>query len=220
MTLNRHDQVQLATLGRCPGIHIADIRLRICGVAGESKWSEARPLSPGLWTAVTPQALRKVRASAHLMDWFSPVETFILNTFNRCRYKLHAAPGWHTRAERMALARKYRSIPMYWIAYERAVSTKVQWTDSLGVAHPSFPVTNFRFSRRCAKSYEVGKENSTDIELYLRIMVGNPVVLIHGCPLSGASWPTAIIRIAVATDRSAHVFTSDESTRQDDVPSY
>src|SRR6267142_5746914 len=25
-------------------------------------------------------------------------------------------------------------------------------------------------------------------------MVGNPVVLIHGCPLSGASWPTAIIR--------------------------
>ena len=40
----------------------------------------------------------------------------------------------------------------------------------------------------------VGEENSTDIELYYKDLVGNTVVLIHGCPLSGASWPTAIIR--------------------------
>jgi len=28
---------------------------------------------------------------------------------------------------------------IYWIANERAVSTKVQWTDSLGVAQAPFP---------------------------------------------------------------------------------
>src|SRR5882762_6557926 len=171
-------------------------------VAGESKWSEARTVVARAVDSSNAASAAESAGFSALDGLVSPVETFILNTFNRCRYKLHAAPGWHHARRANALARKYRSIPMYWIAYERAVSTKVQWTDSLGVAHPSFPVTNFRFSRRCAKSYEVGKENSTDIELYLRIMVGNPVVLIHGCPLSGASWPTAIIRIAVRrTDR-------------------
>src|SRR5215469_12298020 len=36
---------------------------------------------------------------------------------------------------------------------------------------------------------KVGKENSTDIELYYEDHgSGNPVVLIHGYPLSGASW--------------------------------
>src|SRR5213080_4399893 len=35
----------------------------------------------------------------------------------------------------------------------------------------------------------VGKENSTPIELYYEDLgVGQPVVLIHGWPLSGASW--------------------------------
>src|SRR5216110_3244408 len=36
---------------------------------------------------------------------------------------------------------------------------------------------------------KVGKENSTDIELYYQDHgSGDPVVLIHGYPLSGASW--------------------------------
>ena len=35
----------------------------------------------------------------------------------------------------------------------------------------------------------VGKENSTEIDLYYEDHgSGNPVVLIHGYPLSGASW--------------------------------
>ena len=35
----------------------------------------------------------------------------------------------------------------------------------------------------------VGKENSTDIDLYYEDHgTGNPIVLIHGYPLSGASW--------------------------------
>src|SRR5438105_13575959 len=35
----------------------------------------------------------------------------------------------------------------------------------------------------------VGKENSGDIDLYYEDHgLGNPVVLIHGYPLSGASW--------------------------------
>jgi len=39
----------------------------------------------------------------------------------------------------------------------------------------------------------VGKENSTDIELYYEDHgLGNPVVLIHGYPLSGASWEKQI----------------------------
>ena len=39
----------------------------------------------------------------------------------------------------------------------------------------------------------VGKENSTDIELYYEDHgSGNPVVLIHGYPLSGASWEKQI----------------------------
>ena len=39
----------------------------------------------------------------------------------------------------------------------------------------------------------VGKENSTDIELYYEDHgSGNPVVLIHGYPLSGVSWEKQI----------------------------
>ena len=39
----------------------------------------------------------------------------------------------------------------------------------------------------------VGKENSTDINLYYEDHgSGNPVVLIHGYPLSGASWEKQI----------------------------
>src|SRR5258707_15606765 len=44
--------------------------------------------------------------------------------------------------------------------------------------------------RSCEMSYvSVGKENSSDINLYYEDHgSGNPVVLIHGYPLSGASW--------------------------------
>jgi len=38
----------------------------------------------------------------------------------------------------------------------------------------------------------VGKENSGNIDLYYEDHgAGKPVVLIHGYPLSGASWETA-----------------------------
>src|SRR6266853_873895 len=47
-----------------------------------------------------------------------------------------------------------------------------------------------RRTRRCAMPYvTVGKENSGNIELYYEDHgSGKPVVLIHGYPLSGASW--------------------------------
>jgi len=42
----------------------------------------------------------------------------------------------------------------------------------------------------------VGKENSSSIELYYEDHgAGQPVVLIHGYPLSGASWEKQIPRL-------------------------
>jgi non-heme chloroperoxidase len=42
---------------------------------------------------------------------------------------------------------------------------------------------------------KVGKENSGDIELYYEDHgSGKPVVLIHGYPLSGASWEKQVQR--------------------------
>ncbi|HEY7617942.1 MAG TPA: alpha/beta hydrolase, partial [Terriglobales bacterium] len=48
----------------------------------------------------------------------------------------------------------------------------------------------------------VGKENSTDIELYYEDHgSGDPVVLIHGYPLSGASWEKQIPALLAAGRR-------------------
>ena len=45
----------------------------------------------------------------------------------------------------------------------------------------------------------VGKENSSDIELYYEDHAsGDPVVLIHGYPLSGASWEKQIPALLAA----------------------
>src|SRR4030088_2828022 len=53
----------------------------------------------------------------------------------------------------------------------------------------------------------VGKENSTDIELHYEDHgSGNPVVLIHGYPLSGASWERQVPALLNAGFR---VITSD-----------
>jgi non-heme chloroperoxidase len=53
----------------------------------------------------------------------------------------------------------------------------------------------------------VGKENSGNIELYYEEHgAGKPVVLIHGYPLSGASWEK---QIPVLLDKGHRVITYD-----------
>ena len=53
----------------------------------------------------------------------------------------------------------------------------------------------------------VGKENSGDIELYYEDHgLGQPVVLIHGYPLSGASWEK---QVPVLLDAGYSVITYD-----------
>ena len=53
----------------------------------------------------------------------------------------------------------------------------------------------------------VGKENSTNIDLYYEDHgSGRPVVLIHGYPLSSASWET---QIPVLVDKGFRVITYD-----------
>src|ERR1700694_1593354 len=48
----------------------------------------------------------------------------------------------------------------------------------------------------------VGKENSSDIELYYEDHdSGSPVVLIHGYPLSGASWEKQVAVLLAAGHR-------------------
>src|ERR1044071_3858993 len=48
----------------------------------------------------------------------------------------------------------------------------------------------------------VGKENSTPVELYYEDHgTGNPVVLIHGWPLSGASWEKQVPALIEAGHR-------------------
>jgi len=95
--------------------------------------------------------------------------------------------------------------------YERAVSNQgangrilSEWRTRL------FQSRTFRFSRRCAMSYvSVGKENSTDIELYYKDLVGNPVVPDPRMPIERRLMAVCYYSIAVRrTDR--HVFTSDE----------
>jgi pimeloyl-ACP methyl ester carboxylesterase len=49
---------------------------------------------------------------------------------------------------------------------------------------------------------KVGKENSTDIQLYYEDHgSGNPIVLIHGYPLSGASWEKQVPALLAAGHR-------------------
>ena len=51
----------------------------------------------------------------------------------------------------------------------------------------------------------VGKENSTPIELYYEDHgSGSPVVLIHGWPLSGASWEKQTAALLAAGHRVRH----------------
>src|SRR5580704_9193766 len=69
------------------------------------------------------------------------------------------------------------------------------------------PATN-ELKRRFEMSYiTVGKENSSDIELYYEDHgSGQPVVLIHGYPLSGASWEK---QMPVLLDAGYRVITYD-----------
>src|SRR5580693_4914598 len=69
------------------------------------------------------------------------------------------------------------------------------------------PGTN-ELKRRFQMSYvTVGKENSTDIELYYEDHgLGQPIVLIHGYPLSGASWEK---QVPVLLDAGYRVITYD-----------
>src|SRR5580704_2652578 len=62
--------------------------------------------------------------------------------------------------------------------------------------------------RRCAMPYvTVGKENSSNIELYYEDHgSGKPVVLIHGYPLSGASWEK---QVPVLLNAGCRVITYD-----------
>src|SRR6186713_1847125 len=51
-------------------------------------------------------------------------------------------------------------------------------------------------------SIQVGSENSTPIELYYEDHgAGSPVVLIHGWPLSGASWEKQTVALLAAGHR-------------------
>src|SRR6266436_749962 len=53
----------------------------------------------------------------------------------------------------------------------------------------------------------VGKENSSNIDLYYEDHgIGNPVILIHGYPLNGASWET---QVPVLLDAGQRVITYD-----------
>src|SRR5215470_5551044 len=57
--------------------------------------------------------------------------------------------------------------------------------------------------RRTSMAYlNVGRENSTDIDLYYEDHgSGDPVVLIHGYPLNGASWEKQIPALVAAGHR-------------------
>ncbi|HWO39714.1 MAG TPA: alpha/beta fold hydrolase [Candidatus Acidoferrum sp.] len=53
----------------------------------------------------------------------------------------------------------------------------------------------------------VGKENSSNIDLYYEDHgIGNPVILIHGYPLNGASWEK---QVPVLLDAGQRVITYD-----------
>ena len=55
---------------------------------------------------------------------------------------------------------------------------------------------------------KVGSENSTDVELYYEDHgSGKPVVLIHGYPLSGASWEKQLPVLLDAGHRVCAVYT-------------
>ena len=83
----------------------------------------------------------------------------------------------------------------------KLLSVQVQWTDSLGVAHLPFPVTNYRFSRRCAMSdVSVGRDNSTDLELYYKPYSAFVIIaVLRSAPISRA----VVARIPVTDSGSA-----------------
>jgi len=56
----------------------------------------------------------------------------------------------------------------------------------------------------------VGKENSGNIDLYYEDHgSGKPVILIHGYPLSGASWEKQIAALLAAATVSSHMIAED-----------
>src|SRR5947209_2229276 len=64
------------------------------------------------------------------------------------------------------------------------------------------PRPNSRSTPMGSNRIRVGKENSTDIELYYEDHgSGSPVVLIHGWPLSGASWEKQTAALLAAGHR-------------------
>src|SRR5580658_2330850 len=79
---------------------------------------------------------------------------------------------------------------------------------TIGSAEPQIRTGTNELKRRIEMSYiTVGKENSGDIELYYEDHgSGQPVVLIHGYPLSGASWEK---QVPVLLDAGYRVITYD-----------
>jgi len=86
------------------------------------------------------------------------------------------------------------------------------------VAPSQEPRPNSRSAPMDSNRIRVGKENSTNIELYYEDHgSGSPVVLIHGWPLNGASWekqtaallaagrPHAVLPLAAGTHMAARV---------------
>src|SRR2546422_2286025 len=64
------------------------------------------------------------------------------------------------------------------------------------------PRPNSRSTAMDSNRIRVGKENSTNIELYYEDHgSGSPVVLIHGWPLSGASWERQVAALLAADHR-------------------
>ena len=61
---------------------------------------------------------------------------------------------------------------------------------------------------------KVGQENSTPIELYYEDHgTGSPVVLIHGWPLSGASWEKQTAALLAAGHRVSLTIAADSADR-------
>src|SRR2546427_4626680 len=70
------------------------------------------------------------------------------------------------------------------------------------VAPSQEPRPNSRSAPMGSNRIRVGKENSTNIELYYEDHgSGSPVVLIHGWPLSGASWEKQTAALLAAGHR-------------------
>jgi non-heme chloroperoxidase len=86
-------------------------------------------------------------------------------------------------------------------------STNICCVDSAAAIQVQYEPNQFRKSGDKVPYINVGKENSHSVELYYEDHgEGKPVVLIHGWPLSGASWER---QVSVLVDAGYRVITYD-----------